>query len=216
MIRKERGFTLIELLVVIAIFTILTATLLLVRPSSDDQTQLRNAAEEIAQFIREAQVYGSGVRNPGVIDFSANYGVHISSDDRTTLILFVIQEGAGYQYSEAPAVAKNEISRLELPAGFRISDFCVGHGSSSQRCASSGTGSGGGPVCDAVPSVGNISSGQLREIDIIFKRPSLDALILAHRPGPCRRGDRASIELTYRGASVEIEVAETGLMQVRQ
>ena len=206
-----RGFTLIELLVVIAIFTILTGTLLLVRPSSDNQVQLRGVAQEVALFIREAQAFGSGVRNPGVGTFRAHYGIHVDSTDRDQLVLFTLAEGYGYQYSAAPSGQKAAIDVFELPNGFTISDFCVGDGT-SDRCAGAGAGAGG-PACDAIPSVG-VSSAPLREMDITFIRPSLDAYIFAHRPGPCQRGDRASIELSYKGNSIQIEVTESGVVQV--
>lgn len=207
-----KGFTLIELLVVIAIFTILTATLLLVRPSSDNQTELNNVAREMVLFMREAQAYGSGVRNPGVLTFRAVYGVHIAQRDPTHLVLFAMSEGIGYQYSSAPSSKKSHIDEFELPPGFTISDFCVSDGASS-RC----TGSGGGSLAacpSPAPPVG-VSSAPIGEMDIIFERPSLDSLIFAHGPGPsCQRGSTGSIELTYKGNSITIEISETGVMQV--
>ncbi|MEK7622037.1 MAG: type II secretion system protein [Patescibacteria group bacterium] len=60
--KTSNGFTLIEMIVVISIFTVMTGVVLANLPQFRDQTALQLVAQKMSITIREAQVYGVGVK----------------------------------------------------------------------------------------------------------------------------------------------------------
>ena len=66
------GFTLIEMLVVISIFTIMTGVVLANLPNFRERTALQLVAQKMSLTIREAQVYGVGVKSSGVNVFPSH------------------------------------------------------------------------------------------------------------------------------------------------
>ena len=65
MMKTDRGFTLVEMIVVISIFTIMTGVVLANLPQFRERTALQLVAQKMAITIREAQVYGVGVKSFG-------------------------------------------------------------------------------------------------------------------------------------------------------
>src|SRR3569623_987777 len=89
----RRGFTLIELLVVISIMLILTSVFVLRQQRFNSSTLLRSLAYSIALSVRQAQVYGTSVRESSAGAFSSNtsaksYGIYFSSGSTGSYILF--------------------------------------------------------------------------------------------------------------------------------
>lgn len=88
---KNKGFTLIEMAVVTAIFGILTSVVIFNYGNFTDNILSTNMAYEVALQVRQAQVFGLGVRG---VDgqFGGAYGVFVNTknSDATTkdIILF--------------------------------------------------------------------------------------------------------------------------------
>lgn len=88
---KKKGFTLIEMAVVTAIFGILTSVVIFNYGNFTDNILSTNMAYEVALQVRQAQVFGLGVRG---VDgkFGGAYGVFVNTNnsDGTTkdIILF--------------------------------------------------------------------------------------------------------------------------------
>ena len=147
----QSGFTLIELLVVIAIMVIVASIVLLQAPNSKSSFTLLNDAYQIALLTREAQSYGSSVREgqtPG--EFDVGYGIYLDSGDSDSIILFNdVDKDMAYSSSNDLVV-----STLRLTDNNVITQFC---GVSS-----------GGTLC---------SGGSLDNLSITFVRPDPDANI---------------------------------------
>ena len=87
--KTSSGFTLIEMLVVISIFTIMTAVVLANLPNFRERTALQLVAQKMSLTIREAQVYGVGVKSFGA-DFPS-HGIHfdpVSPNGKKSYVLF--------------------------------------------------------------------------------------------------------------------------------
>ena len=149
----QSGFTLIELLVVIALITIITAVFLFQQRRFDSSTLLRSLAYNIALSIRQAQVYGTSVREfSGLFDYS--YGVYFSNAG--SYILFADVNGDKV-YTSSPTDEKVQL--FSLSNGYSILQFCGVRASGQEDCF--GGGKNGGT--------------QITSLSIYFKRPNPDA-----------------------------------------
>src|SRR6185503_3627706 len=133
---KRRGFTLIELIVVMSIMLILTSIFILRQQRFNSSTLLQSLAYSVALSVRQAQVYGTSIRESSIGAFdSANessaakaYGVYFSSGSTGSYILFADANNNGeYDTGEAVQV-------FTLNQGYAISKFCATTSGSVQRC----------------------------------------------------------------------------------
>ncbi len=89
---KFRGFTLIELLFSIGIFTIMTGIVLANYRGYNTNALFSNASEDIVLALRQAQVYGVGVKKNvtgicgGLSEFDCSYGVYFSQGANSIII----------------------------------------------------------------------------------------------------------------------------------
>ena len=81
------GFTLVEVLVSIGIFTVLTGVVLSNYRGYNTNALFANASEDIVLALRQAQVYGVGVKGTGT-SFTTPYGVHFNSANPNQIIIF--------------------------------------------------------------------------------------------------------------------------------
>lgn len=91
---KNRGFTLAELLIVLAVMTTITSMVLANYKDYGVNARFANAAENIVLSLRQAQIYGVGVKANsaacgGLTAFDCAYGVYFSRATPGQLILFV-------------------------------------------------------------------------------------------------------------------------------
>src|SRR3569623_492425 len=129
----RRGFTLIELLVVISIMLILTSVFVLRQQRFNSSTLLRSLAYSIALSVRQAQVYGTSIRESSIGAFDANtsakaYDVYFSSGSTGSYILFADNNNNG-QYDSG-----ENVQVFTLSTGYVISKFCATTSTSVQRC----------------------------------------------------------------------------------
>ena len=93
------GFTIVELLIVLAVFAMLTSVVLARYRTFDTNAKFANASEDVVLALREAQVYGVGVKagasSCGGTSFDCAYGVHFSTSASNEIRLFVDVNGDG-------------------------------------------------------------------------------------------------------------------------
>jgi prepilin-type N-terminal cleavage/methylation domain-containing protein len=161
---KQKGFSLVELIIVIAIFAIITSVVLYNQNRFSSDISISNITYQIALQIRQAQVYGTLVRQGEVPDdFNLGYGVTFFKDVDGTIGGFRIfadgdpVSGNGVQgngkYDEG--AQDSVISTFDLSEGNTITEVCVYGSGSNSSCM----------------------SNEDSQVDIVFRRPEPDAII---------------------------------------
>ncbi len=150
------GFTIAELIVVIAIFTIITTVALWDQNRLNSSVLISNLAYETALSVREAQVYGVGVRNLGADTvFDGQYGVYFNIATPEQIILFQ-DKNNNYQYDTDASMGEAQyVYTFTNQRGNKIKALCVGNIGES--------------TCNTT------SSAHVDSLRILFKRPSLEA-----------------------------------------
>lgn len=162
---QGKGFTLIELVVVITIMLILTSVFLIRQQRFNSSTLLRSLAYSIALSIRQAQAYGTSIKEStggsfnqlttGASTAAKSYGIFFNSTTPNTYILFADLNNNGVYNGPGEGVQTFTIGQ-----NYSISRLCaVTTGASpTYRCWSS--------------TQSNITS-----LTVIFKRPNPDSCI---------------------------------------
>ena len=188
------GFTLIELLVVLSIMLVITSTFLVRNQRFNSSILLRSLAYQVALSVREAQVYGVGVKEVAVGsgNFSSGFGVYFSNGMPTSYLLFADTNNNGL-YDGGDTV----IETFTIGRGFTLSQFCA-----------TTTTSGGVQQC---------SPSSISALSITFRRPNPEPTIRTNLSGYTYSS--ASITVSSAsgstrtvtvGAAGEIEVQQTG------
>lgn len=205
-VRSARGFTLIELLVVFAIMTVLTAILLFQHQRFESSTLLRSLAYNLALSIRQAQVYGTSVRQFGTSagSFSYSYGVYFTtqSPETKTYILFADANG-NKVYDASP---DEKVQLFNLGSGYRLNGFCGINGTNM--------------FCNTCPTINPpgvttcLGGGSgISTLTVYFKRPNPDALFSSSSGGAVY----SQVYLQVRGPSGDtrgITITSTGQISV--
>lgn len=160
----SRGFTLIELLAVISIMTVLTTIFLIRQKTFNSATLLRSLAYSVGLSVRQAQVYGTSVRDSsGTGTFAAKgYGIYFTSATPNTYILFADKNNDG-AYN-----AGEDVQAFTINQGYSISKFCATAGGVAQ-CTDSGT--------------------PLTQMTVVFRRPNPDSCFATNiNPNACAIG----------------------------
>ncbi len=188
---KPRGFTLVELIVVSAIILLITAFILFQQGKFNSSTLLRSLTYSVALSVRQAQIYGTSVResSPGSGIFSSGYGVEFDASLACTLsawtcyALFpdINSNGVYDSGSEAAPVA----TLFNLGSGYTISNICVTPvGGGALQCQT-GTGTA------------------INALTVYFRRPNPDACFATNLvPGACAS---ASTPATYSTAYIQLK-----------
>lgn len=195
--RPSRGFTLVELLVVSAIVLLFTALVFFRQARFNSSTILRSLTYSMALSVRQAQVYGTSVRESaaGSNIFAQGYGVYIPSvgSAANTYYIFADIDGDGaYDAGEGLPIYR-------LGSGYVLQSVC-------------GVGVGGS-TCTSLTS-----------LTAYFRRPNPDGCFASNAaPGACALGasavySRAYITLanTASGDTRSIKVTNTGQISVCQ
>lgn len=158
------GFSMMELIVVIAIFAIITSVAMFDQGRLSSNILLTNMSYEVALAIREAQVYGIGVRSVEDSEFIGEYGAHFSIDMPRDIYVF----GNNYTLNENPAYDPGEEKfhyQFQNQRGNRITAICVGDidPAKGERCTDSLT-----------------NPFRVSWVDIVFKRPNPAPIVYAN------------------------------------
>ena len=148
-------------MVSIVIFVFINSVILVRHSQFNAQILLTNVAYEVGLAVREAQVYGLGVRDAGSGNFSASYGVHFEGGAGTLSSFQIfrdIPENSIDCTSTSPGLSCYESNELlenkQMNGGYTIADFCLIEGGATS-CKSTGA----------------------LFADIVFTRPNPDAAI---------------------------------------
>jgi prepilin-type N-terminal cleavage/methylation domain-containing protein len=205
--QKTQGFTLIELLIVISIIGIITGIVVFNQSGFADQISLSNTASEIDTIVREAQVYGVGVREfaPNTSEFALAYGASfnlgLSGSSNTSFIQFADRGTRNGAYDTPttcqPGTTSECLGRYNLTRGNTITKLCVIQAAGNEQC-----------------------SPQISRIDVTYVRPNPDARLVFYNSGgsqvtfPNHRGMR--VELTSpQGRIVNLYVYRTGQIAIQ-
>ena len=139
--KLSAGFTLIEILVSLSIVVALSAVVLWNQTSVSSQVALGNAIQEILVRIREAQVYGVGVRvadDGSTGTFNLAYGFQVE-DDGDYILIFVDRNDDGEYDGTSDCVtgATEEcVEKFVFAGGITTDDICGTVGASSnEKCS---------------------------------------------------------------------------------
>ena len=120
---SERAFTLVELLVSVAIFTLITTVAVFNNAQFNGNVILTNLAYEVALSVRQAQVYGTTVKQSSSNTFDAGYGINFDTVTPAAYILFEDKPTPDKTYNAGEAIETyilrkgNTISKIGLSNG---------------------------------------------------------------------------------------------------
>jgi prepilin-type N-terminal cleavage/methylation domain-containing protein len=135
----KRGFSLIELLVVLGIFVIITSVVLARQNRFSSDIILTDLAYQVAVSIRQAQVYGIGVRGSGAA-YDIGYGVHFATPVPMTSYTFFPDLNKNQQASASELSAAGS-SVYQIAKG-KITDVCAYNTNTLQNTCLSVSGNG--------------------------------------------------------------------------
>ncbi len=206
--RISNGFALVELLVAVALLGIAASSALLLFGAVSDRLFLRNLAYGVALSLRQAQSYGVSVRGTDATAFEAGYGLHFEAANNRTFLLFADKNNdarfngtRGVEYDISGCFPNTECLQVFLvERENRIEKFCgvLATSGSAEECSTD-------------------TSAPLTYLDISFRRPEPDAVIVSNRSDAgVERYKAARIYLASpRNATEQVEVANTGQISVK-
>lgn len=163
---------------------ILTSVFVLRQQRFQSSTLLRSLAYSVALSVRQAQVYGTSIRESSIGAFDANtaakaYGVYLSSGSTGSYILFADTYPSGNPDGQYTAGQDVVVNNFSLSNGYTLNKFCVTNTSNTQICS---------------PTITNMT--------IMFKRPNPYACFTSSAaPGACATGAMA----VYKNAYVQVK-----------
>lgn len=110
----QEGFTLVELLVTLGIFAVITGAVLANYRGYNTNALFANASEDIVLALRQAQVYGVGVKGTGT-SFTTPYGVYFETTNPNQIKIFADADSNGI-YS----AGDNDIEIIKWPSTIGI------------------------------------------------------------------------------------------------
>ncbi|HEY0220974.1 MAG TPA: type II secretion system protein [Candidatus Paceibacterota bacterium] len=196
----QNGFTVAEFVTVLGIVSILMAISLYNYSGFNDRAALSSATQEISLAIRQAQSYGLNVRETtvGSGNFSSAFGVYFHpNNDPTNYYIFVDNNPANGKY-----------------------DAGAGCGTVGTECIQSISIRNGVRVIDIDSTDGCGSANSARSLNIMFRRPNLDASLNFVNNGGnfvCNSPPRSGAKIVVRsknGVQTEVTVQSTGQVYV--
>jgi prepilin-type N-terminal cleavage/methylation domain-containing protein len=160
---SKKGFTLIELMVTLAIFTIVSGITLANYPAFGTRMNLELLANDIAYLIRQAQVYGLGIK--GVSGVYPAYGVHVGSN--SSLVFYDIQNVPRTHTNDDLRYLTNSsnigtVENYTFHLNETIEQICIGPGNAEPTFSSD-------DICK------DFMGGKQPSLDVAFVKPRPDA-----------------------------------------
>ena len=171
----DHGFTLVELIVTVGIFVFMTALVVAKYGSFNDGTLLTSMAYDVALTLRSAQSYGLNVQSYNSQNlFNYPYGMHFTSasPNNTQMIFFadsypvgspnmICDNGIGGTCTSNQTIGDSIITTYTLARGGDVKSLCVTNS-------------------PPIPSTPCSSLVVATSLDITFKRPDPNAIIMAN------------------------------------
>lgn len=226
----ERGFALVELLVALAIFGIVTTFVILAYGRVNSELRTTSLAYEVALSFREAQSYGVSVRAeqgeglPTNEALDSAYGLHFKADidpesgrsnARNYYTLFVDKWRHGMEFepidpswSQWRYDGHEDVSGCTVPSSECVSVFKIGEGNTITKFC--------GIESEFDREECN-TSYPITEIDVSFKRPNPDAIIVTNtHSDDIQYYKAARIYLrSAQGKERVVEVGTTGQITIK-
>jgi len=183
---NKKGFTIVEIIVVVFIASIISGTVMFRYRAFSDSVELENMALDVVLSVREAQVFGISSR--GTTDpesFFYAYGVSFLSGDPNSYISFIDSSGDNLWY-DLPAEQLKEITFKEK---YLINDLCV------------------------INNVGESEDCTPTRLDILFKRPNVNAIIKTGEGGSNLSSARIEL-ISPSGTKADVYIAESGQVYI--
>jgi len=161
--KKASGFTLIELLVVVSIMLLLTTLFLFRQQQFNSATLLRTLSYSVALSVRQAQVYGTSVRELDTTTVSATptfapaFGLYFAGTSASNYILFADINNNG-QYDPA----NETIQTFTLPSSYVINGVCAVLANGTERCTSG--------------TLDTSGVATITHMHVLFRRPNPEAV----------------------------------------
>ena len=124
MTKTQDGFSMIELMVTTSIVAVISSIVLFNFPSFSSKILLENLTHEIALVVRQAQVYGIGIKAVSGGSFPS-YGAHFDVSNEAAgkqVLLFADADMNGIYEAGSDLV----IETFEIQRGNRITNLCYG------------------------------------------------------------------------------------------
>ncbi len=200
-IQYKKGFTLIELLVTMVIFVLLTSIVLFSQNGFNNSILLNNLAYDIALTIKQAQTYGTGVKESllGSTNQFPSYGVYFDKSvlalGTKNFIIFATSTASSNKYesdTDFSCVLNTAqcIQKYTIKNGAFIQSMCTGASN----------------ICDTF---------NLSQLIILFQRPKPDALIYNSNSNPSPKQNYAKIIISSAtGATSSIVITSVGQIYV--
>ncbi len=152
----NKGFTLIELMVSIAIMVVITTVVVLNQSKLSEDIGLKNAVQDVSLSMRQAQVYGISVREtePGSNNFQYGYGLDFDITHPNQYLSFYDKNLNGIYGGGWDCAGPECLDVTDLMNNTSIKSICS--------------------MLSLSPLTYDCSASR---VDIIFRRPSTQALI---------------------------------------
>jgi len=199
---SQAGLSIVEMIVVVAIFAVVASVLFFNFSDFNTNVSIRNLSQEVALMVRKSQVYATGVHTVDGTAISsdtfASYGISFSAKTSSTgylannkrFVLFTDAVSGGTanrRYDTTgtcgtPAVGNECVEAFGITSGEIISSLCTESGCSSTNV-----------------------------VNVIFKRPSPDAIICIDTGGTCVPKSFLKVVLrSVRGVERSVTIWNTG------
>lgn len=113
----------IELMVITSIMLLVTSFVLLNYTKMNEDFSLSRVAHEIASAVREAQVYGTSIREFNSV-FPSSYGIHFDVAAPNSFIIFA-DVNLENNYYDGPS---EDLKTFNIQASSKITRICVNSG----------------------------------------------------------------------------------------
>ena len=185
---QSLGFTLIELLVTIGIFTMLTGIVLANYRTYDTNALFANASEDVVLSLRQAQVYGVGVKAHAG-SFTTPYGVYFEAG-QNKIIMFADTAPAGNPSGDGIYTGGSDVivDTITWKSNIKIKTQFTN-----------------GVLCDSLP---------FAAVSVTFTRPNPDAVI-NNGASLCTTDAKITLEDANTNKSSRVTISSAGQISLQ-